>query len=89
MTGSFVRKGTAFTLVDFLVQRFRRLVPLASIVVMATLLAGWALQTPTRYPGLLTHAVASLLYRENWQLIDDATDYTAPNPLELNAFQHF
>lgn len=89
MTGSFVRKGTAFTLIDFLVQRFRRLVPLASIVVIVTLLAGWALQTPTRYPGLLTHAIASLLYRENWQLIADATDYTAPNPLELNPFQHF
>ncbi|QIK71840.1 acyltransferase [Propioniciclava coleopterorum] len=89
MTGSFVRKGTAFTLVDFLVQRFRRLVPMASIVVAATLVAGVTLQTPTRYPGLLTHAVASLLYRENWQLIAEATDYTAPNPLELNAFQHF
>lgn len=89
MTGSFVRKGTAFKLVDFLVQRFRRLVPMASIVVVATLIAGVLLQTPTRYPGLVTNAIASLLYRENWQLIADATDYTAPNPLELNAFQHF
>ena len=89
MTGSFVRKGTAFRLVDFLVQRFRRLVPLASIVVVATLVAGVLLQTPTRYAGLVSNAIASLLYRENWQLIADATDYTAPDPLQLNPFQHF
>ena len=74
MTGSFVRKGTAFTLIDFLVQRFRRLVPLASIVVIVTLLArhGYTPVLCTQTPGgvhedeyvqmLLDRGVSGIIY---------------------------
>lgn len=89
MTASFVRKGTTFRFVDFLVQRFRRLVPLAALVLVATLAVGWFVLPPIRYEGLLTHAWASLLYRENWQLVADAANYMAPDPQRLNPFQHF
>ena len=89
MVGSFARKGKAFRLVDFLVQRFRRLVPLAAIVIAATLAAGWALLPPTRYQSLLAHGLSSLLYRENWRLISDTVDYMAADPQRLNPFQHF
>ena len=89
MTGSFVRKGTAFRLLDFLVQRFRRLVPMAAIVVAVTTAAGWIILPPTRYEGLLNHARASLIYRENWRLIADQANYMAADPQRLNPFQHF
>ncbi len=89
MTGSYVRKGTAFRLIDFLVQRFRRLVPMAAIVIAATTAVGWFVLPPTRYEGLLNHARASLIYRENWQLVDDATNYMVADPQHLNPFQHF
>ncbi|MFT3876682.1 MAG: acyltransferase family protein [Propioniciclava sp.] len=89
MTASFVRKGTSFTLIDFLVQRFRRLVPLAALVLATTLAVGWWVLPPTRYENLFTHAWASLLYRENWQLIDDSANYMVPDPQHLNPFQHF
>ncbi|WP_282006850.1 acyltransferase family protein [Propioniciclava sinopodophylli] len=89
MTASFVRKGTAFRLLDFLVQRFRRLVPLAAIVVAATTAIGWVVLPPTRYEGLLNHARASLIYRENWRLIADEANYMVADPQRLNPFQHF
>ena len=89
MTGSFVRKGTAFTLSDFLVQRFRRLVPMAAIVAAATTAVGWLVLPPTRYESLLNHARASLIYRENWRLIADQANYMVADPQRLNPFQHF
>ena len=89
MTGSFARKGAAFRLVDFLVQRFRRLVPLAAIVIAVTLAVGWAVLPPTRYGALLAHGQSSLIYRENWRLISETVDYMAADPQRLNPFQHF
>ncbi|MDO5533337.1 MAG: acyltransferase family protein [Propionibacteriaceae bacterium] len=89
MTASFVRKGTAFRLLDFLVQRFRHLVPLAAIVIAASTAAGWLVLPPTRYEGLLNHARASLIYRENWRLIADQANYMVADPQRLNPFQHF
>lgn len=89
MTASFVRKGAAFRLIDFLVQRFRHLVPMAAIVIAATLAVGWLVLPPTRYPGLLAHGGSSLVYRENWQLIDDTVNYQVADPQNLNPFQHF
>lgn len=63
MTASCVRKGAAFRLTDFLARRFRHLVPMAAIVIAATLAVGWLVRPPTRYPGLLAHGGSSLVYR--------------------------
>lgn len=89
MTASFARKQAAFRLVDFLIQRFRRLVPMAAIVVAVTLIAGWFLLPPLHQSSLVAHGQASLLYWENWQMIADDADYTAPDVTRLNPFQHF
>ncbi|MFP5415903.1 MAG: acyltransferase family protein [Actinomycetes bacterium] len=89
MTASFARRGTAFRLADFIVQRFRHLVPLAAIVIAATLAVGWLVLPPTRYASLLEHGRDSLIYRENWRLIADAVSYTAADPQNLNPLQHF
>lgn len=89
MTGSMVRKGRAFRVVTFLVQRFRRLVPQAAIVIAASLAVGWFFLPPTRQPTLLLHAQSSLFYVENWTLIDQAVNYTAVDPGGVSPFQHY
>lgn len=89
MTRSFVAKVDTFTVQRFVVLRFRRLVPMAAITIMATLLAGYLLVPPQRHPELLAHAEAALFYRENWQLIADAAAYGDINPDRVNPFQHF
>ena len=75
MVGSYARKGTAFRLVSFLIQRFRRLVPGAAVVIAVTLFVGWIVLPPTRYGSFLAHGQASLFYYENWQMIADSVDY--------------
>lgn len=89
MVGSYARKGTAFRLVSFLIQRFRRLVPGAAVVIAVTLFVGWIVLPPTRYGSFLAHGQASLFYYENWQMIADSVDYMAPSASQLNPFQHF
>ncbi|WP_432560665.1 acyltransferase family protein [Granulicoccus sp. GXG6511] len=89
MTGSMVRKGRAFRVVTFLIQRFRRLVPQAAIVIAATLAVGWFFLPPTRQPTLMHHAQSSLFYIENWTLIEQAVNYTAVDPGGVSPFQHY
>jgi peptidoglycan/LPS O-acetylase OafA/YrhL len=89
MTGSMVRKGHSFRLFNWLIQRFRRLVPLAALVIAGTLAVGWFNLPPTRQPALLDHAQSSLFYIENWTLIEQATNYTAVDPANVSPFQHY
>ncbi|WP_425307545.1 acyltransferase family protein [Ammonicoccus fulvus] len=89
MTASMVRKGRAFRLITFLIQRFRRLVPQAAIVIAATLAVGWFFLPPSRQPVLLQHAQSSLFYVENWALIEQTINYTAVDPGRVSPFQHF
>ncbi|MDO5500084.1 MAG: acyltransferase family protein [Propionibacteriaceae bacterium] len=89
MTGSMVRKGRAFRVVSFLIQRFRRLVPQAAIVIAATLAFGWFFLPPVRHIGLFLHAQSSLFYVENWTLIEQAVNYTAVDAGAVSPFQHF
>ncbi|OYO24159.1 hypothetical protein CGZ93_04900 [Enemella dayhoffiae] len=79
LTGSLLRRGRSFSYLDHLLRRFRRLVPSAALVIVATLLGGWLLLPPTRWWDLLAQAEASLFYLQNWFLIAVATDYTAGN----------
>lgn len=89
MTGSMVRKGRSFALITFLIQRFRRLVPQAAIVIAVTLAVGWFFLPPSRQPALLEHAQSSLFYVENWALIEQTINYTAVDPGRVSPFQHF
>lgn len=89
MTSSMVRKGRAFRVGSFLIQRFRRLVPQAAIVIAVTLAVGWFFLPPTRQPTLLQQARSSLFYRENWTLIEQTVNYTAVDPGGVSPFQHF
>ena len=72
----------------FWARRARRLLPIASTVVIATVIAGWLIVPMTERPQLGRDALASSLFSANWVLAERGTDYLAadadPSPL-----QHF
>ncbi|OYO00242.1 acyltransferase [Enemella evansiae] len=89
MVGSFARKGMAFNVLDFLVGRFRRLIPSSAVVILLVCGAGWLLLPPVRWYPLLDQALASITYRQNWLLISMATDYTSPDRSGTSPLQHY
>jgi peptidoglycan/LPS O-acetylase OafA/YrhL len=89
MTASFLRQGLAFRILDFLVGRFRRLIPQSAVVILTVCVVGWLVLPPTRWYGLLEQSVSSLLYTQNWVLIDLATDYTSPDRSGTSPLQHY
>lgn len=89
MTGSFLRQGMAFRILDFLVGRFRRLIPSSAVVILTVCILGWLILPPTRWYPLLDQAIASLFYNQNWVLIDLATDYTSPDRSGTSLLQHY
>jgi peptidoglycan/LPS O-acetylase OafA/YrhL len=66
----------------------RRLLPSATVVLLATTVAGALLLPETRWPQTVREIVASALFLENWQLAADAVDYTARNN-STSVVQHF
>lgn len=89
MTASFLRQGMAFRVLDFLVGRFRRLIPSSAIVILAVCVGGLLILPPTRWYLLRDQALASLFYYQNWLLIDLATDYTSPDRSGTSPLQHY
>lgn len=72
----------------FAVRRFRRLAPASLLVLLVTTAAAWLLLPATRFLGVATDAVWSVLAVQNWRLAGEGTDYftasAAASPL-----QHF
>jgi peptidoglycan/LPS O-acetylase OafA/YrhL len=66
----------------------RRLLPSATVVLLATVAAGALLLPETRWPQTVREVVASALFLENWQLAADAVDYTARTNT-TSVVQHF
>lgn len=89
MVGSFARKGMAFNVLDFLVGRFRRLIPSSAVVILVICGAGWLLLPPVRWYPLLDQALAAITYRQNWLLIGMSTDYTSPDRSGTSPLQHY
>ncbi len=84
------RGGDQFDFADYLVRRFRRLVPpQAAVVILVTLLAGYLLLPPVRWPTLVDQAFSSLFYWQNWALIQASTDYTADSHALASPLQHY
>ncbi|MCR8669841.1 acyltransferase family protein [Agrococcus sp. HG114] len=89
MTRSLLRSDLRSSdLLDFWARRCRRILPAATVVILATVALGWFLLPASGRVALSTHALWSSVYLENWRLAHDATDYLAslepPSP-----FQHF
>ncbi|GAB3622891.1 acyltransferase family protein [Mariniluteicoccus endophyticus] len=89
MTMSFVRQGEKFDTGNFLVKRFRQLIPQAALVILSTCVASLLILAPTRLPVVFDQAKASLLYYQNWALINLATDYNSPDRSGTSPLQHF
>ena len=66
----------------------RRLLPSATVVLLATVVAGALLLPETRWPQTVREVAASALFLENWQLAADAVDYAARNNT-TSVVQHF
>ena len=92
LTGSFVRRmeaGKRLAVGSFLLSRFRRLMPAASVVLAATLGACWLLLPQTAWPQLWKEGWASLGYVQNWLLAVDGVDYYAHDSALASPLQHF
>ncbi|OYN92088.1 acyltransferase family protein [Parenemella sanctibonifatiensis] len=87
MTQSFFRKQDDFSLSNYLVRRFRQLLPSAVIVIIATLIGAAIVLPPVRWGQAWDHALAALFYSLNWTLIDQTVTYGADSSASL--FQHF
>lgn len=72
----------------YLGRLVRRILVPAAIVVAATLLTGLAISPVTQHSQLWAEARASLLYFENFELINSQLAYGAAGP-ETSPFQHF
>ncbi|KAM9861896.1 acyltransferase family protein [Leucobacter sp. BZR 635] len=91
LTGSFVRRlegSKPLAIAGQWVRTFKRLLPPAAVVLVATLIAGFFLLPDNRLPDLFSEVWASLFYVENWWLAIDATDYYA-DKISASPVQHF
>ena len=75
-------------LAGFWARRVRRLLPAASLVLLATLLASLAWLPSTQIPTVARETVASALSVENWALAATATDYLAQESA-ASPLQHY
>ena len=73
-------------LIDFWARRIKRLIPAATTVLFATVVASLLWLPETMIQGVLKEAVVSAIYGQNWLLAINATDYLAstdaPSPLQ-------
>ena len=67
---------------------FRRIFAPAAVVVIVTTIAGLLILPFTQHTQMLCEAVASLLYYENFELINSQLSYDAAGS-ETSVFQHF
>lgn len=60
---------------DFWARRCRRILPAATVVIVATLIAGWFLLPATRRIAVASDSLWAGAYLINWRLADDSVDY--------------
>ncbi|KRF08477.1 acyltransferase [Arthrobacter sp. Soil782] len=92
LTLSFTRKiesQTPLELLRYWSHLFKRLVPLASVTIAATLAAVFLLVPQTRWQSIFDEAWAALFYYENWLLAANSVDYYAADHSTASPFQHF
>ncbi|MEL1262758.1 acyltransferase family protein [Pseudoxanthomonas putridarboris] len=91
ITGLLVRefeRSDTISLRDFYARRIRRLLPAASVTLLAVAVSAWLWLSASEWRDLSRELVASALYVENWLLVQRSVDYlaqdAAPSPV-----QHF
>ncbi len=92
LTLSFVRKleaGRPLALGRYWLHVFKRLLPLAVLTILATLVLVELFYPSWDAGRWRTEALASVLYVENWALALSAVDYYAADHSTASPFQHF
>ena len=78
----------SISLRGFYARRARRLLPAATIVTIATLVATVLIMPSLRQESIALDGLASTFYVENWRLADQAVDYQAAQ-VATSPFQHY
>lgn len=81
-------RTSRISLRDFYARRARRLLPLAFLTILCTLVAGYALAVPLRRSELVRDAIASSLYFANWRFAGQSVAYSDSEVTE-SLFLHF
>ena len=92
LTGSFVRRmedGRPTAPLAYWARTFKRLLPPAAVVILATLGGVRLLLPASAWMPAINDAIASLLQVENWLLIHRGTDYEAAATAATSPLQHF
>ncbi|MFF0905635.1 UNVERIFIED_CONTAM: acyltransferase family protein [Kocuria sp. CPCC 205316] len=92
LTLSFVRKleaGRPPALGRYWLHVFKRLLPLAVLTILATLVLVAAVYPGSDAGQWRSEALASVFYSENWALALSAVDYYAADHSTASPFQHF
>ena len=66
MTGIIISSGSAFSYLDFLLARVRRILPALVFLCLALLVYGWIVLPPNDYSMLAKHSFSSLLFYSNY-----------------------
>lgn len=92
LTGTFVRRmeaGRQLSVPHYWLRTFKRLLPPAVVVILAVLAMAWWLLPATGWATVQRHALASLLYVQNYVLAADSVDYYAHDAAAASPLQHF
>lgn len=92
LTGQFTRKleaGRALELLKYWVHLFKRLLPMITVTLLATLGATRLFLPELRWEGIFGESWASLFYYQNWFLAGESVDYYAAQHSVASPLQHF
>jgi len=73
---------------SYLLRTLRRILPSSVVVITATVIAGIIFMPKSLWDSTLTHGLASMLFVENWELIQTEADYLQREMI-ASPFQQF
>lgn len=91
MASSFIRRSEVGRMPFFLerwANTFKRLLPPLVVVVLGTLVASYQFLPQWRWREILTQALASVTYWQNWRLVEVSADYYAGDHSSASPLQH-
>lgn len=91
ITASLIRehdKNGRISFADFYRRRARRILPLASLVIVLSLIASWAVFSTARFAGIAQDGLWAFLSAANWHLAITGTDYMQAGGA-VSPLQHF
>ncbi|MCZ7418610.1 acyltransferase family protein [Verrucosispora sp. WMMA2121] len=82
------RRSGMISIAGFYVRRAKRLLPAASVVIVASVLLTYLFLPPIRWSETARDALASTAYVMNWRLVEQSTDYLRAEEAP-SILQHF